>query len=80
MTEVDYGEGGHRTRLREINDQLLCLWGAPGHVYKGVEEGERADPYGAPWRSPTPTGSRIPPSLVGVGEEGRRKEGRRKGG
>ena len=38
MTEVDYGGGGHRTRLRKINDQLVCLWGAPGHVYKGVEE------------------------------------------
>ena len=29
VTEVDYGGGGHRTRLREINDQLVCLWGAP---------------------------------------------------
>ena len=29
MTEVDYGGGGHRTRLREINDQLVCLWDAP---------------------------------------------------
>ena len=38
MTEVDYGGGG--TRLREINDQLVCLWGAPLPVYKGVEEGE----------------------------------------
>ena len=36
MTEVDYGGGGHRTRLR---DQLVCLWGAPSPVYKGVEEG-----------------------------------------
>ena len=26
VIEVDYGGGGHRTRLR---DQLLCLWGAP---------------------------------------------------
>ena len=88
MTEVDYGGGGHRTRLR---DQQIncCVYGVPpGHVYKGVEEGERAGPYGAPWRSPTPTGSRIPPFLVqlgvlpssrsrsqGKGEEKRRKEG-----
>ena len=35
--------------------------GAPAPVYKGVEEGERVGPYGAPWRRPTPTGSRIPP-------------------
>ena len=81
MTEVDYGGGGHRTRLREINDQLVCLWGAPGHVYKGVEEGGRVGHYGAPWRSPTPTGSRILPlpssrsRSQGKGREKRRKEG-----
>ena len=75
----NYGGGGHHTRLRDPRDQLLCLWGAPGHVYKGVEEGERAGPYGAPWRSPTPTGSRIAPlSLVGLGENegGEREEGK----
>ena len=27
MTEVEYGGGGHRTRLRDPRDQLLCLWG-----------------------------------------------------
>ena len=39
MTEVDYGEGGHRTQLK---DQLinLCVYGVPPSVYKGVEEGE----------------------------------------
>ena len=40
-------EGGHRTWLK-INDQLVCLWGAPSRIYKGVEEGERAGPLGAP--------------------------------
>ena len=45
MTEVDYGGGGHRTRLR---DQLVCLWGAPSPVYKGVEEGRAIPLYGAP--------------------------------
>ena len=56
----------------------MCLWGAPGHVYKGVEEGGGPALYGAPWRSPTPTGSRIPPSLVGLGEKegGERAEGK----
>ena len=30
MTKVDYGGGGHRTRLKDPKDQLLlCLWGAP---------------------------------------------------
>ena len=49
MTEVEYGGGGHRTRLRnDHEDQPVCLWGAPAPVYKEVEEG-RADPlYGAP--------------------------------
>ena len=36
MTEVEIYGGGHRTRL---NNQLVCLWGAPSPVYKGVEEG-----------------------------------------
>ena len=25
IIEVDYGGGGHRTRLRDLRDQLLCL-------------------------------------------------------
>ena len=30
MTEVEYGGRGHRTRLRnDLNDQLVCPWGAP---------------------------------------------------
>ena len=29
IIEVDYGGGGHRTRLKDQTDQLLCLWGAP---------------------------------------------------
>ena len=30
MTEVEYGGGGHRTRLRnDHEDQLVCPWGAP---------------------------------------------------
>ena len=48
-----------------------------------MEEGEGtalygAPLYGAPWRSPTPTGSSIPPSLVGLGEKegGEREEGK----
>ena len=41
MTKVDYGGEGHHTRLK-INDQLVCPWGAPSPIYKGVEEGEGA--------------------------------------
>ena len=29
IIEMDYGEGGHRTWLRDPSDELLCLWGAP---------------------------------------------------
>ena len=73
-------EGEPHTAKRS-RDQLFCLWGVTGHVYKGVEEGERAGPYGAPWRSPTPTGSRISPlpssrsRRQGRGGGKRRKEG-----
>ena len=40
MTEVEYGGGGHRTRLRnDHEDQLVSLGGAPASVYKGSREG-----------------------------------------
>ena len=46
MTEVDYGGGGHRTRLR---DQLLCLQGVPPSPYIKEWRRGRAGPlYGAP--------------------------------
>ena len=77
MTEVDIYGGGHHTRL---NNQLVCLWGAPSPVYKGVEEGEGVGLSRRTPRSPTPTGSRIPPfPLLVLGEkegEGRWKETR----
>ena len=60
--------------------QRVCLWGAPSPVYKGVEEGGGPALYGAPWRSPTPTGSRIPPFPSWTRREGRGREGGRKGG
>ena len=79
MIEVDYGGGGHRTRLR---DQLSVFGGPPAPVYKGVEEGE-----GRPslWRAlggvllPPGVGFRPPFQVVGVGvkERGERREGRR---
>ena len=48
MIEVDYGGGGHRTRLK---DQLinLCVQGVPpSPVYKGVKEGKGPALLGAP--------------------------------
>ncbi len=43
--KVEYGGGGHRTRLKDPRDQFLCLWGAPSSVYKGAR-GRPADPFG----------------------------------
>ena len=41
MTEMEYGGGGHRTRLRnDHEDKLVCLEVPPASVYKGAK-GER---------------------------------------
>ena len=38
MIEVEYGGGGHRTRLRnDHEDQLVCLEVPPAPVYKGAK-------------------------------------------
>ena len=78
MTEVDYGEGWHRTRLK---DQLinLCVLGCPLPPYIKEKGGGRPALARRARRSPTPTGSRIPPPfLVGLGEKevGEREEGK----
>ena len=68
-------EGGHRTRLK---NQLVCLWGAPSPVYKGVEEGEGQPSMTRPGGVLLPPGVGFPPSLVGLGEKegGEREEGK----
>ena len=77
MTEVENYGGGHRTRLR---NQLVCLWGAPSPVYKGVEEGMSGPLYGAPQGGfLLLVGVGFPPSLVGVGEEGRGRRRKERG-
>ena len=58
MTEVDYGGGGHRIRLK---DQLinLCVYGVPpSPIYKGVEEGE-----GPALSMARPRGVLLPPGV-----------------
>src|SRR3954465_7081272 len=46
-TEVEYGGGGHSTRLRnDLKDQLVCLGGPPAPIYKGAR-GRPAGPRGA---------------------------------
>ena len=79
MTEVDYGGGAPHTAKTIVN---LCVYGVPPSlVYKGVEEG-RADPlYGTPQGGILLlVGVGSPPSLVGVGEEGRGRRREGKGG
>ena len=58
----------------------MCLWDAPSPVYKGVEEGEGRPSMARPRGVLLPLGVGFPPFQVGVGEEGRRREGGRKGG
>src|SRR3954471_21395302 len=61
MTEVEYGGGGHRTRLRnDLKDQLVCLWGAPWPRLGAAR-------MWSPTRTPSPSRSPL------RGEEGRRK-------
>ena len=65
-------EGAPHTVKTMIN---LCVYGVPpSPVYKEVEEGRLALSWRALGGSPTPGGSRIPPSLVGVGEKRRGRE------
>ena len=59
---------------------MLCLWGAPLPPYIKEQGGGRRprEERRARRGSPTPTGSRTPPFLVGVGEgkgEGERRKG-----
>ena len=77
MTEVDYGGGGHRTRLGTIN---LCVLGCPLPLYiKDQGGGRPALVRPKERRNPPPSRSRIPPFLVLLGggrkEKGGMKEG-----
>ena len=81
IIEVDYGGGGHRTRLRdqEIN---CCVFGVPpAPVYKGVEEGEGPALLGAPQgessshREQDSNPSKSRSRSQGKGRGKRRKEG-----
>ena len=48
IIEVEYGGGGHRTRLRDHKDQLLSLGCPPAPVYKGARRRQPAKGRGAP--------------------------------
>ena len=52
MTEVEYGGGGHHTRLRnDLKDQLVCLEVPPAPVYKGSKGRGWPAKEGAPGES-----------------------------
>ena len=83
IIEVDYGGGGGapHTAKRSKGSIVVSPRGASLLVYKGEEEEERAGPYGAPWRSPTPTGSRTPSLPCWIRRRGKEEGERgRKGG
>src|SRR3954471_11760571 len=72
----DYGGGGHRTQLRDLKDQLLCLE-VPLPLYIKEQGGGAGRPGGgAPGRSPTPTGSRTPSFPCPTRRGGRKGERR----
>ena len=81
IIEVDYGGGGHRTRLK---DQQIncCVFGVPpAPVYKGAKGGEAAgQERGAPGGVLLPPGVGLPPFLVGLGEEREGERGKGKWG
>ena len=81
MTEVDYGGGGHRTRLK---DQLinLCVHGVPPPPYiKGWRRGRAGPPMARPREVLLPPGVGSPLFLVEVGAlPSRSRRGRKERG
>ena len=74
-------EGAPHTAKERSVDQLVCLWGAPLPPYIKDQGGGGGRPGRRRAKgSPTPTGSRTPSFLVGVGEGGKRGRGGRKEG
>ena len=70
---MDYGGGGAPHTAKRSNRSIVVSMGCPpAPVYKGARGCGRPG-RGRARRSPTPTGSRTPPFLVGIGF-GRRKE------
>ena len=78
MIEVDYGGGGHRTRLRDPRDQLLLCLEVPPCPRIKRSKGEGAAGQGRARQGGVllPPGVGLPPFLVqlGEGKEGKEKE------
>ena len=78
MTEVEYGGGGHRTRLRnDHEDQLVCLEVPPPLYIKGGRRRGPAKGVARP-RKGKPTPSRFAPSFLVLVGEGKERERRRR--
>ena len=71
-------EGAPHTAKRSMIN--LCVYGVPPSPHIKEWRRGRAGPYGAPWRSPTPTGSRIPPFPSWTRKKGRGEREEGKGG
>ena len=78
IIEVDYGGGGHRTRLKDQWSIVVSFGCPPAPVYKGARGRGGRPGEGRARRSPTPTGSRTPSLPCWIRrrgkEEGERKE------
>ena len=81
MTVVEYGGGGHRTRLRDDQlDQLVCLEVPLVPVYKGAKGRRRPARERRAKGVLLPLGVGLLLFLVGVGEgEGRGRRRRKEG-
>ena len=80
MTEVEYGGGGHHTRLGDINRSTCVYRGAPLPPYIKEQGGEAAGQGGRAKGESAPTGSRTPTlPRVGVGEREGGERGKERG-
>ena len=81
IIEEDYGGGGHRTRLIDLKDQLLCLEVPPAPLYKGARGGAASQEEARQGGVLLPPGVGLPPFLIQLGEgEGRERGEKGKGG
>ena len=81
IIEVDYGGGGHRTRLKDQTINCCVSWVPPAPVYKGARGGASGQGGGAPGGVLLLPGVGLPPFPCWT-RSGRREEveGRKEGG
>src|SRR4051812_35405769 len=81
IIEVDYGGGGHRTRLKDQTINCCVSRVPPAPVYKGARGKVRPARRGAPGALLLPPGVGLPPFPCCIRSGGGKRRGRgRKGG